>query len=76
MRKGYYNQKKDKLLKNFDKTVSPTKERLATRYSQGFIDTLAQDARKEYEKIIPDIPYTAKILIGELIILNVETTTS
>lgn len=59
MRKGYYNQKKDKLLKNLDKTVSLTRERLATRYSQEFIDTLAQDARKEYNRMIPDIPHIA-----------------
>lgn len=57
MRKGYYNQKKDKLLKNLDKTVYLTRERLATRYSPEFIDTLSQDARKEYKKMMPDIPY-------------------
>ena len=54
---GYYSSRKEKLLKDFDRTSALVKEALVTRYSEGFASTLQREVRQEYEKLIPEIPY-------------------
>ena len=54
---GYYNSRKGKLLKDFDRTSTLIKEFLVKRYGEEFTETLQKDVRQEYEKLIPEIPY-------------------
>jgi len=56
---GYYNARKKKLLKDFDATSALMKASLVERYGQDLANTLTTDARREYEKLIPEIPYIA-----------------
>ena len=46
-----------KLLKNFDKTAHLMESTLSERYGKELAEKLCTDARKEYEKIIPEIPF-------------------
>jgi hypothetical protein len=54
---GYYNARKEKLLRGFDDTCALMKASLVQRYGQELANTLATDARWEYEQLIPGIPY-------------------
>ena len=54
---GYYSSRKEKLLKDFDSTSVLMKASLVARYGREFAGTLQRDARQEYEKLIPEIPY-------------------
>jgi len=54
---GYYNARKEKLLKDFDRTSALIKNSLVARYGQEFASTLQREVRQEYEKLIPEIPY-------------------
>ena len=54
---GYYSARKDKLLKDFDSTSVLIKPSLVSRYGEELTSTLQKDARQEYEKLIPKIPY-------------------
>lgn len=63
---GYYNSRKKKLLKNFDKTSALMKDTLSERYGEKFASTLEKDVRQEYENLIPEIPYI-KGLRGKLL---------
>jgi len=54
---GYYNSRKNKLLKDFDQTASLLKSSLIARYGEALSSTLQNEARCEYEKLIPEIPY-------------------
>lgn len=54
---GYYNARKEKLLKDFDSTSALAKASLVARYDQEFANTLQKEVRQEYEKLIPEIPY-------------------
>ena len=54
---GYYSARKDKLLKDFDSTSALIEPSLVERYGEEFAGTLQRDARQEYEKLIPGIPY-------------------
>jgi hypothetical protein len=54
---GYYNARKAQLLKDFDITSALLKSSLITRYGKEFAGTLQRDVRREYEKLIPGIPY-------------------
>ncbi len=54
---GYYSSRKEKLLKDFDKTCSLMKDRMAAHYGEGFTSILLKEMRKEYKKLIPEIPY-------------------
>ena len=53
----YYNARKAQLLKDFDTTSALLKSSLITRYGKEFAGTLQRDVRREYEKLIPGIPY-------------------
>ena len=54
---GYYNSRKQKLLKDFDRTSALMKDSLVERYGEEFAGTLEKDVRQEYEKLIPEIPF-------------------
>ena len=54
---GYYSSRKEKLLKDFDETSALMKGSLVARYNEKFAGTLQREARQEYEKLIPEIPY-------------------
>jgi len=53
----YYSTRKEKLLKDFDKTSGLIKASLVTRYGKKFSSALQTEVRQEYEKLIPEIPY-------------------
>jgi hypothetical protein len=54
---GYYSSRKEKLLKDFDSTSALVKGWLIARYGKEFAATLQREVRREYEKLIPEIPY-------------------
>ncbi len=54
---GYYNSRKKKILKDFDRTCALMRDWLAARYNEEFANTLQRDVRQEYERLIPEIPY-------------------
>ena len=54
---GYYESRKPKLLKDFDKTADLVKGYVASKYGADFADELHSEARQEFEAIIPQIPY-------------------
>ncbi len=54
---GYYSSRKEKLLKDFDWTLSLIRDWLAARYGEEFTSALQREARQEFEKLIPEIPY-------------------
>jgi len=54
---NYYLPKKSKLLKDFDKTADLMEDYLVKCYGKELADRLHREARQEYEKVIPEIPY-------------------
>ena len=54
---GYYSSRQEKLLKDFDSTSALIKGWLVERYTKEFASTLQREVRREYEKLIPEIPY-------------------
>ena len=76
---GYYQSRKDKLLKDFDRTSVLMKDSLVSRYGEEFTKTLQRDVRQEYEKLIPEIPYIkglrARVLNSFLLITAQELAT-
>lgn len=54
---GYYDARRKKLLKDFDRTCELIKSSLIDRYGEDSAGTLRSDARMEYEKLIPEIPF-------------------
>ena len=55
--KGHHISKKSKLLKDFDRTAGLMQDYLVQRYGGEFADILYRDTRREYETLIPEIPY-------------------
>ncbi|KPK43758.1 MAG: hypothetical protein AMJ65_04925 [Phycisphaerae bacterium SG8_4] len=53
---GYYNARKEKLLKDFDGTFALMKACLVERCGQESANALQTEVRQEYEKLIPEIP--------------------
>ena len=53
----YFVSRKSKLLKDFDKTADLVQAYLSQRYGEKFADTLYRDTRKEYDNLLPEIPY-------------------
>ncbi len=47
---GYYSSRKEKLLKDFDKTCSLMKDPMTAHYGEGFTSILLKEMRKEYKK--------------------------
>jgi len=54
---GYYSERKEALLKDFDRTSALMKDSLVARYGMEFAGTLQREVRHQYEKLIPEIPY-------------------
>ena len=54
---GYYNSRKEKLLRDIDRTAALMKDTVVARYGEVFAGTLQRVVRREYEKLIPEIPY-------------------
>jgi len=54
---GYYIPKKQKLLKDFDKTAALVRTFVISNHGPDFTDVLYLDTRQEYETLIPQIPH-------------------
>jgi hypothetical protein len=52
----YYVSRKRKLLKEFDKTLDRIRELFVSRYGEDS-EAMLQEAREEYEALIPQLPY-------------------
>lgn len=52
----YYVDQKSKLLRDFDKNAKYARRILASHYGD-LADTISKEARREYEALIPKIPY-------------------
>jgi hypothetical protein len=52
-----YVSRTPQLLRDFDRSVSRVKPILVSRYGEELAATLMRDARREYEDLIPQIPY-------------------
>lgn len=57
MRNGYYQARSRALLGDFDRTVSLARRGFERRYGAEFTNTLVHDARREFERLIPEIPH-------------------
>jgi hypothetical protein len=63
---GYYIERKDSLLKEFDQIISLIEGLLVNRYGMEFADKLKTEVRQEYAKLIPEIPYIPGVRGGPL----------
>jgi len=54
---SYYTSRKSKLLKDFDRTAVLLRDHLIQRYGEEFTDTLHQETRREYDKLIGEVPF-------------------
>lgn len=57
IREDYYIKQKDKLMTQFDKVLGISRDLFAKKIKKERIDTLMEEMRKEYGKLIPQIPY-------------------
>ena len=53
----YYKSQKPKLLKFFDRQMKSGKKVMASQHGEPFAVAVAAEARKEYESLIPQLPY-------------------
>lgn len=53
----YYVARKRRLLRDFDKTVGRVRGAFVSRYGEGQTDTLIGKTRREYQVLIPQLPY-------------------
>ena len=63
---GYYTSRKQKLLRDFDKTAGLVKNFVISNHGLDFTDALYSDARQEYEALIPQIPHLEGMRGGAL----------
>jgi len=56
---GYYISRKEALLKDFERTAALMKDTLVSQFGEKFTQNLRESVRKEYEALIPDIPFIA-----------------
>ena len=56
---GYYTPKKEKLMREFERLIGLVNEPLASRYGVASARNLKREAREQYEKLIPSIPFIA-----------------
>ena len=54
---SYYHSQKSKLLKDFDATASLIRDYLVKRYGQNLAEILSREVRREYEHLIPEVPF-------------------
>ncbi len=57
MNQSYYLSQRGKLLKQFDQASRWIAPSLVKQYSQEFADIALQEARREFEALLPLIPY-------------------
>lgn len=60
METDHYTSKKDKLLKEFDHVVGRVKKVLVHRYGEQFAEEVMKETRREYETLIPKLPFIGK----------------
>ncbi|MBT5551393.1 MAG: hypothetical protein HOJ79_13055 [Nitrospina sp.] len=58
---GHYIEHKDPLLREFDHIISLMEDSLINRYGTELAGKLKTEARQEYEKLIPEIPYISGV---------------
>ena len=56
----YFISRKLKLLKDFDNLMNKTRSVLVSRYGEKSTETMVSEARQEYSKLIPEIPYVGQ----------------
>ena len=56
----YFTSRKSKLLKNFDNVMKKVGIVLISQYGKEFAETIVIEARQEYSKLIPEIPYVGQ----------------
>lgn len=56
--KNYYGSRKAKLMKDFDRMAGKMKDIIVSRYGKKEADGVVADARKEFEALIPRLPYS------------------
>jgi hypothetical protein len=54
---SYYHSQKSKLLKDFDATASLMRDYLVERYGQNLAEIMSREVRREYEHLIPEVPF-------------------
>jgi len=54
---GYYIARKDKLLRDFESSCTLMRSSLKRRYGEELASKLASEARKQFEELIPEIPF-------------------
>ena len=54
---NYYTSRKSQLLRDFDKIAKRVRKVLVSCYGDHFADTIARESRREYEALIPQLPY-------------------
>ena len=54
---NYYTSRKSQLLRNFNKIVKRVRKALVSCCGNHFTDTIARDSHREYEALIPQLPY-------------------
>ena len=54
---NYYTPRKADLLRDFDHTAELVKDTVVSRYGKDFAETLYQDMREAYARLIPHIPH-------------------
>jgi hypothetical protein len=55
-RTNYYTPYKEDLLRDFDRTAALVKDTVISRYGKDLTETLYEEVRGEYERLIPHIP--------------------
>ena len=56
----YFISRKLKLLKDFDNLMKKVGSVLISQYGKEFAETIVSEARQEYSKLIPEIPYVGQ----------------
>jgi len=54
---GYYAAKAPRFMRGFDRVAKRLGKRLSARYGEGFSNEVLADARQEYARILPELPY-------------------
>jgi hypothetical protein len=54
---GYYEARRERLVRGFDRVAGRIHRVLVRDYDEAFADSVLADARVEFERTIPDIPY-------------------
>jgi hypothetical protein len=54
---NYYVARKPKLLRGFDRFAKRARRSLEQRYGESLADRVLAEARLEFERLIPELPY-------------------